>query len=85
MVASIGGATGRRGEPVRMGTDRSPPTPVLSRLVIPLGEIQRESHAEVRGLAREWSGLPTAPGARIVSAERAEGAWIVWYVEGEGA
>jgi hypothetical protein len=54
---------------------------VLSRIVIPFMMVQREELSGVRGLSREWTEVPFPPGARVVQAEKTEGAWIVWYVE----
>jgi hypothetical protein len=54
---------------------------VLSRIVIPFMMVSREEIAGVRGLAREFCEVPFPPGARVVQAEKTEGAWIVWYVE----
>jgi len=59
------------------GTDAA----VLSRIVIPFGMVQRQELAGVRGLSREWCEVPFPEGARVVQAEKTEGAWIVWYVE----
>jgi hypothetical protein len=54
---------------------------VLSRIVIPFAMVQREELLGVRGLSREWCEVPFPAGARVVQAEKTEGAWIVWYVE----
>jgi hypothetical protein len=54
---------------------------VLSRIVIPFMMVSREEIAGVRGLAREFCEVPFPPGARVVQAEKTEGAWVVWYVE----
>jgi hypothetical protein len=54
---------------------------VLSRIVIPFMMVNREEIAGVRGLAREFCQVPFPPGARVVQAEKTEGAWVVWYVE----
>jgi hypothetical protein len=55
--------------------------PVLARIVVPLTAVERESIGEVRGMSREYCAVPLPPDARVVQAERTEGAWIVWYVE----
>jgi hypothetical protein len=54
---------------------------VLSRIVIPFMMVNREEIAGVRGLSREFCEVPFPPGARVVQAEKTEGAWVVWYVE----
>jgi hypothetical protein len=54
---------------------------VLSRIVIPFGMVNREELGGIRGLSREYCAVPFPPGARVVQAEKTEGAWIVWYVE----
>ena len=54
---------------------------VLSRIVIPFMMVSREEIAGIRGLAREFCEVPFPPGARVVQAEKTEGAWVVWYVE----
>jgi len=54
---------------------------ILSRIVIPFMMVSREEIAGVRGLAREFCEVPFPPGARVVQAEKTEGAWVVWYVE----
>jgi hypothetical protein len=54
---------------------------VLSRIVIPFMMVSREELAGVRGLSREFCEVPFPAGARVVQAEKTEGAWIVWYVE----
>ena len=55
---------------------------VLSRIVVPLGQTQREDNlGGVRGMSREFCAVPFPPGARVVQAEKTEGAWVVWYVE----
>ena len=54
---------------------------VLSRIVIPFMMVNREELAGVRGLSREFCEVPFPPGARVVQAEKTEGAWVVWYVE----
>ena len=56
-------------------------TPVLARIVIPITAVEKEEFGEVRGMTREHCQVPLPPEARVVSAERSEGAWIVWYVE----
>ena len=55
--------------------------PVLARIVVPLTAVQKEAIGEVRGMSREFCQVPLPPDARVVQAERTEGAWIVWYVE----
>jgi hypothetical protein len=54
---------------------------VLSRIVIPFMMVSREELAGIRGMSREFCEVPFPPGARVVQAEKTEGAWIVWYVE----
>ena len=56
-------------------------SPVLARIVVPLTAVQREAIGEVRGMSREHCQVPLPPDARVVQAERTEGAWVVWYVE----
>jgi hypothetical protein len=53
----------------------------LSRIVIPFMMVNREEIGGIRGLSREFCDVPFPPGARVVQAEKTEGAWIVWYVE----
>jgi hypothetical protein len=49
---------------------------------VPFGQTQREDNlGGVRGMAREYCAVPFPPGARVVQAEKTEGAWVVWYVE----
>ena len=55
--------------------------PILARIVVPLTAVQKESIGEVRGMTREHCQVPLPPDARVVQAERTEGAWVVWYVE----
>ena len=55
--------------------------PVLARIVVPLTAVQKEAMSEVRGMSREFCQVPLPRDARVVQAERTEGAWIVWYVE----
>jgi hypothetical protein len=55
--------------------------PVLARIVIPLTAVQKEAVGEVRGMSRESCQVPLPREARVVQAERTEGAWVVWYVE----
>ena len=55
--------------------------PVLARIVVPLGAIEKQSVGEVRGMSLEHCRVPLPPTARVVQAERTEGAWVVWYVE----
>jgi hypothetical protein len=54
---------------------------VLTRIVIPFMMVSREEIEGVRGMSREYCEVPFPPGARVVQAEKTEGAWIVWYVE----
>jgi len=62
---------------LRQATDM----PILARIVIPLTAVQKEAIGEVRGMSREFCQVPLPPDARVVQAERTEGAWVVWYVE----
>ena len=55
--------------------------PILARIVIPLTAVQKEAVGEVRGMTRESCQVPLPQEARVVQAERTEGAWVVWYVE----
>lgn len=55
--------------------------PILARIVVPLMAVEREAIGEVRGMSREFCQVPLPPAARVVQAERTEGAWVVWYVE----
>lgn len=55
--------------------------PVLARIVVPVTAVQKEAVGDVRGMTREHCEVPLPPSARVVSAERTEGAWVVWYVE----
>jgi len=55
--------------------------PVLARIVVPLTAVQKEAIGEVRGMSREFCQVPLPQDARVVQAERTEGAWVVWYVE----
>jgi hypothetical protein len=55
--------------------------PLLARIVVPLTAVEREAIGEVRGMSREYCAVPLPPAARVVQAERTEGAWVVWYVE----
>jgi hypothetical protein len=55
--------------------------PVLARIVVPITAVEKESVGEVRGMTLEHCKVPLPPEARVVQAERTEGAWIVWYVE----
>ena len=55
--------------------------PILARIVVPLTAVEREAIGEVRGMSREHCAVPLPPAARVVQAERTEGAWVVWYVE----
>ncbi len=54
---------------------------VLSRIVIPFMMVNREEIGGIRGLSREFCEVSFPPGARVVQAEKTEGAWVVWYVE----
>jgi hypothetical protein len=56
-------------------------SPILARIVIPLMAVQKEAIGEVRGMSREFCQIPLPHEARVVQAERTEGAWVVWYVE----
>ena len=62
---------------LRQATDM----PILARIVVPLSAVQKEAIGEVRGMSREFCQVPLPPDARVVQAERTEGAWVVWYVE----
>jgi hypothetical protein len=62
---------------LRQATDM----PILARIVVPLTAVQKEAIGEVRGMSRESCQVPLPPDARVVQAERTEGAWVVWYVE----
>jgi hypothetical protein len=55
--------------------------PILARIVVPLTAVQKEAVGEVRGMSRESCQVPLPQDARVVQAERTEGAWVVWYVE----
>ena len=55
--------------------------PVLARIVVPLTAVHKEAIGEVRGMSRESCQVPLPHEARVVQAERTEGAWVVWYVE----
>ena len=55
--------------------------PLLARIVVPLTAVERESVGDVRGMSREFCQVPLPPHARVMQAERTEGAWVVWYVE----
>jgi hypothetical protein len=55
--------------------------PILARIVVPLTAVQKEAVGEVRGMSRESCQVPLPKDARVVQAERTEGAWVVWYVE----
>ena len=56
-------------------------TPIVARIVIPLTAVQKEAIGEIRGMSREFCQVPLPQEARVVQAERTEGAWVVWYVE----
>ncbi len=56
-------------------------SPILARIVVPITAVTREAVGEVRGMTLEHCEVPLPPTARVVSAERTEGAWVVWYVE----
>ncbi len=55
--------------------------PILARIVVPVSAVEKEAVGEVRGMTREHCRVPLPSTARVVQAERTEGAWIVWYVE----
>jgi hypothetical protein len=55
--------------------------PILARIVVPLTAVHKEAIGEVRGMSRESCQVPLPLEARVVQAERTEGAWVVWYVE----
>ena len=55
--------------------------PILARIVVPITAVEKQSVGEVRGMTLEHCTVPLPPEARVVQAERTEGAWIVWYVE----
>ena len=55
--------------------------PILARIVVPITAVHKEAVGDVRGMTREHCEVPLPPTARVVSAERTEGAWVVWYVE----
>jgi hypothetical protein len=55
--------------------------PILARIVVPITAVQKESVGDVRGMTLEHCEVPLPSTARVVSAERTEGAWVVWYVE----
>jgi hypothetical protein len=55
--------------------------PILARIVVPLTAVHKEAVGEVRGMTRESCQVPLPQDARVVQAERTEGAWVVWYVE----
>ncbi len=56
-------------------------TPILARIVVPVSAVTKEGVGDVRGMTLEHCEVPLPPTARVVSAERTEGAWVVWYVE----
>jgi len=56
-------------------------SPILARIVIPVTAVSKEEIEGVRGMTRESCPVPLPPSARVVSADRSEGAWIIWYVE----
>jgi hypothetical protein len=60
---------------------RATEMPILARIVVPLTAVDKEAVGEVRGMSREFCRVPLPPDARVVQAERTEGAWVVWYVE----
>jgi hypothetical protein len=60
---------------------QAPEMPILARIVVPLTAVQKEAVGEVRGMSRESCQVPLPRDARVVQAERTEGAWVVWYVE----
>ena len=55
--------------------------PILARIVVPVSAVEKEAVGEVRGMTREHCQVPLPSTARVVQAERTEGAWVVWYVE----
>jgi hypothetical protein len=55
--------------------------PILARIVVPVSAVEKEAVGEVRGMTLEHCRVPLPPSARVVQAERTEGAWVVWYVE----
>jgi hypothetical protein len=55
--------------------------PILARIVVPVSAVEKQAVGEVRGMTREHCRVPLPPTARVVQAERTEGAWVVWYVE----
>ena len=63
------------------GLSQATDMPVLARIVVPLTAVQKEAVGEVRGMSRESCQVPLPKEARVVQAERTEGAWVVWYVE----
>ncbi|HUZ83691.1 MAG TPA: hypothetical protein VMU66_03280 [Gaiellales bacterium] len=68
-------------EPEQIDLRQAEDTPVVARIVIPITGVKKEEIGDVRGMTREHCLVPLPPEARVVSAERSEGAWIVWYVE----
>jgi len=62
---------------LRRATDMA----ILARIVVPLMAVQKEAIGELRGMSREFCQVPLPADARVVQAERTEGAWVVWYVE----
>ena len=73
------GAEPRRME--NLDLSRAEGMPLLARIVVPLTAVEKEAIGEVRGMSREYCAVPLPPAARVVQAERTEGAWVVWYVE----
>ena len=65
----------------RVDLSQATDMPVLARIVVPLTAVQKEAIGEVRGMSREFCQVPLPRDARVVQAERTEGAWVVWYVE----
>ena len=55
--------------------------PILARIVVPITEVEKQAIGEVRGMTLEHCRVPLPATARVVQAERTEGAWVVWYVE----
>ncbi len=76
-----GGEPGAMENPENVDQAQAPDMPILARIVVPVSAVTKESVGEVRGMTREHCRVPLPPSARVVSAERTEGAWVVWYVE----
>jgi hypothetical protein len=69
------------GYPENPGPPQAGDMPILARIVIPVSAVEKEAVGDVRGMTREQCQVPLPPSARVVQAERTEGAWVVWYVE----